>query len=455
MTLRLPRDLWGVYRQPPQFRFGTVTSVSPGICTVQVAGGEIPVIYFKGAAPSVGDFVSVQRQSVVSYLMTAPSGAPWYAGQTWFAFDTSTGTSYWMTEPFMGIFPGPSVPNFAGSVQKAQATVGTFSGFVGYGVGTVYVLTPDLGLVATYKVPEYQQMVASIDPTRGVADVTWQQQGTPNTLPPYPPILNQAISTTDAAVLASVQASPVVPTGAPCFDSATSSPYSNGMFFSQRDKVVYFLGIPGRDGYNFEWDALDPETLDVVSYASGSALGTNGLSSTNSGADVGIVQIDQKTGYAWCITFNPNSTAPGVYTNGVFVVDPKTGAVIANPFLQSGTNVLATLVVNIDPVGRTAFVVAESTDTAGTWYMMTFDADTYAQLGSYTWVGSDVSWGGSFTIGIDSTTGTACYYLQASAGSSSPTPYGLYVFDRNCNLVTSANFTTGEPDPPFYFALSQ
>lgn len=58
-----------------------MTSVSPGICTVQVAGGEIPVIYFKGATPSVGDFVSVQRQSVVSYLMTAPlAGAVWVSG---------------------------------------------------------------------------------------------------------------------------------------------------------------------------------------------------------------------------------------------------------------------------------------------------------------------------------------------------------------------------------------
>ena len=104
MTLRLPRDLWGVYRQPPQFRFGTVTSVSPGICTVRVAGGEIPVIYFKNAAPSVGDFVSVQRQSVVSYLMTAPvAGALWFSdtnGGVWRS-DTS-GNARWIE---LGDFP--------------------------------------------------------------------------------------------------------------------------------------------------------------------------------------------------------------------------------------------------------------------------------------------------------------------------------------------------------------
>jgi hypothetical protein len=55
-------------------RFGTVTSVSPGICTVKVAGGEIPVIYLKGGAPTKGDFVAVHRQGVVSYLLNPPSG---------------------------------------------------------------------------------------------------------------------------------------------------------------------------------------------------------------------------------------------------------------------------------------------------------------------------------------------------------------------------------------------
>ena len=63
----------------PQVRFGTVTSVSPGICTVQVAGGEIPVVYFKGAPVAVGQFVAVQRQGVASYLLMPPSGAIWGA----------------------------------------------------------------------------------------------------------------------------------------------------------------------------------------------------------------------------------------------------------------------------------------------------------------------------------------------------------------------------------------
>ena len=58
-------------------RFGTVTDVQPGICTVQVAGGEIPVIYLKGSTPKVGEFVAVHRQGVVSYLLNPPSGALW------------------------------------------------------------------------------------------------------------------------------------------------------------------------------------------------------------------------------------------------------------------------------------------------------------------------------------------------------------------------------------------
>jgi len=61
-------------RTPVQARFGTVTAVNPGICTVKVAGGEIPVIYLKGGAPSVGDFVRVHRQGVVSYLLNPSSG---------------------------------------------------------------------------------------------------------------------------------------------------------------------------------------------------------------------------------------------------------------------------------------------------------------------------------------------------------------------------------------------
>ncbi len=75
--MRLESALLRTYRGKPQVRFGTVVDVQPGICTVQVAGGPIPVIYLKGAAPSVGDFVSVQRQGVVSYLLNQPSGAVW------------------------------------------------------------------------------------------------------------------------------------------------------------------------------------------------------------------------------------------------------------------------------------------------------------------------------------------------------------------------------------------
>ena len=75
--MRLTRQLFSTYRPPPQIRYGTVTSVSTGICTVQVAGGEIPVITINGAPVNVGDFVMVQRQGPVSYLAAVPSGAIW------------------------------------------------------------------------------------------------------------------------------------------------------------------------------------------------------------------------------------------------------------------------------------------------------------------------------------------------------------------------------------------
>ena len=131
MTLRLPRDLWGVYRQPPQFRFGTVTSVSPGICTVQVAGGEIPAIYFKNAAPSVGDFVSVQRQSVVSYLMTAPAAGALWVGDS--ALDGIWRVPLTGQAPaFYGI-PGTGVYGVVEGPDKAiwAATQGSASPYTG------------------------------------------------------------------------------------------------------------------------------------------------------------------------------------------------------------------------------------------------------------------------------------------------------------------------------------
>lgn len=88
MTQRLPRQLFSTFRPPPQVRYGTVTSVSTGICTVKVAGGEIPVITINGAPVNVGDFVAVQRQGPASYLLAVPSGAIWLAAN----FNAGTAT---------------------------------------------------------------------------------------------------------------------------------------------------------------------------------------------------------------------------------------------------------------------------------------------------------------------------------------------------------------------------
>ena len=166
MTLRLPRDLWGVYRQPPQFRFGTVTSVSPGICTVQVAGGEIPVIYFKNAAPSVGDFVSVQRQSVVSYLMTAPvAGALWVGDGALFGiWRVPTSGS----DPVFYSIPSATVRGVALGPDKAIWAFGSSA------TGQTYVWRmvssgPEIGDVTDAQIP----YVVPYDIAPGPADSLW------------------------------------------------------------------------------------------------------------------------------------------------------------------------------------------------------------------------------------------------------------------------------------------
>lgn len=86
MTRRLPPELFSAFRPPPQTRYGTVTSIGQGICTVQVAGGEIPVVTINGAPLNAGDFVAVQRQGVVSYLLASPGPGLWVSdtnGRLW------------------------------------------------------------------------------------------------------------------------------------------------------------------------------------------------------------------------------------------------------------------------------------------------------------------------------------------------------------------------------------
>ena len=96
MTRRLPSELFAAFRPPPQVRFGTVTSVGTGICTVRVAGGEIPAVTINSSSLSVGDFVTVQRQGAASYVLSAPGGAIWLAGWS-VAIDNGAGLAYRVT----------------------------------------------------------------------------------------------------------------------------------------------------------------------------------------------------------------------------------------------------------------------------------------------------------------------------------------------------------------------
>lgn len=151
--MRLPIELQRAWMGKPQMRFGTVTSVADGICTVQVAGGEIPVVTLKGAPVAVGDFVSVQRQSVVSYLMMPPSGSLWvadFAGRIWRVSTSGQFTS----------FPVPEAPEIFGITYGSDHNLWAAWNFAGGGAGigrmtptgtwTSFPLTDPAGAAAAY-----------------------------------------------------------------------------------------------------------------------------------------------------------------------------------------------------------------------------------------------------------------------------------------------------------------
>ena len=447
--MRLPEQILRTMRPKPQVRFGTVTSVATGICTVQVAGGEIPAITMNGAAIAVGDFVAVQRQSVASYVLNPASAAPWEMGQVWWAQDNATGTYYWLAQPYYyGYTPPPGTPpapSFGGGVFRVPTVGAPATGFLAIGSQTAYALSSSLQLRGTWTLPfpaVFPQTVPGIFPALGAGLMVGQPTPpAPVTSPSWPPVQAAYGSlATGAASSVATNGRYLVPSGAPCFDLANAfSSYSNGMFFSERDQVVYLLGIPGRDGYTFEWDALSLTDLNVVSYASGSALGNNALLSTNSGSDVGIVQVDQKTGYAWCLT-QDTTVSPAIH--GVFVVDPKTGAIIAQP-LASSPDVY--LVVNVDAESRTAFLAQQQVSSPGAWSLLAVDADSYTVVATYDFPSAYGGiGGGAYTMGIDPSTGSCAYVL------------GTFIAQLfRSGAVNTLLLPSTTPDPPFYFATGQ
>ncbi len=450
MTRRLPPQLFDAFQGRPQVRYGTVTSISPGVCTVRVAAGEIPVVTINGAPLSVGDFVGVQRQGVASYLLAVPGTSPWALGQTWWAQDPSTGRCWWLTQPYIPGSAAP-VPNFAGGMFTAPLTTTGAPGFYAAGyVSHSYAFSPTGLLTGEWGTPNpHQQFLLPYAlPAQGIG-LTLSQASEPGPVyaPPFPPVLATTASLATGTPAGNQTLRWSEPSGAPCFDPAQAAPaYSNGMFWSERDQVVYFLGYPNHDGYagGWEWDALDPVTLNAVSYASGASLGSNYLLGTAFGPDVGIVQVDQQTGYAWCCT----STHQIPSLNGLFAVDPKSGALIQEVIL---TTAYFPLVVNVDAATRTVFVAAQSASAPSgsyaPWYLQTWDADTYQMIGQTT-VPNTSDLGGSFTIGVLPGTGTAIFGLLGTAQGSG------YIY-----IIARSGVATAIPFPasgfPSYFATLQ
>ena len=131
--MRLTRQLFSTYRPPPQIRYGTVTSVSTGICTVQVAGGEIPVITINGAPVNVGDFVMVQRQGPASYLVAVPGKVVWATGGAAYAWKIAKSgaiTTYgpFATQPFT--IAERIVEGQEGNIWATANVTGTGSAFL-------------------------------------------------------------------------------------------------------------------------------------------------------------------------------------------------------------------------------------------------------------------------------------------------------------------------------------
>lgn len=114
------------------------------------------MLYFKGATPSVGDFVSVQRQSVVSYLMTAPSGALWVSDQ-----QASPGNVWRVSTGGAVSLVTTAVPVPTGIVRGADSDMWVVNATTS--TGSVFRITPQ-GVVTEFSLPQPQAPATYADP---------------------------------------------------------------------------------------------------------------------------------------------------------------------------------------------------------------------------------------------------------------------------------------------------
>lgn len=371
MTFRLPRSLWNTYRQPPQFRFGTVTSVSPGICTVMVAGGEIPVLYFKGAAPNVGDFVSVQRQSVVSYLMTAPSGVQGFyyclAGTSFLSSIPLDPCFAWLNNGvFTLAYPEPSAsgaPNTLGDYIWVEATGAEVLQLAQ--PHSTNLLQPTLRIwdattlalksarvvsnwpTATLGTLQYQVTYA---PASGVLYVNWAAAGA---------IVN-GYATVSAQWLAVDVSTATVTATSPVLTQL--DPFAQGMgAFSASDGVLYTYDLPSGGTYPPNCVALDASTLAVVARTPLSGLPTYDL-------PIAPATVDG-SGQLWW---------QGNGTTLVRQPSPSTSGQVDSYLLDSGNDGVAALV--IDSARQRAYAFGTA-DDLGPLYI--FDSLSGALISTY------------------------------------------------------------------------
>lgn len=267
---RLPPELFSAFRPPPQTRYGTVTSIGQGICTVRVAGGEIPVITINGAPLNVGDFVAVQRQGVASYLLASPSGAIWLparqnggAGQyAWRVTSGGQQSGYSLGNYYLSEYPNVATTHPNGSVwiggedssgngavwridpKAGTVTKGdvTFAGSICYGL----CVGPDGNIWASFFSPA--QTLASFDP------VTAALLGT--VAIPSQIAVGQIITGPDGNIWLADQSLP----GVWSYDLATQTWHSVplGASFPQ-GLYTYGSEIYVADGYGAVWVVTPPD----------------------------------------------------------------------------------------------------------------------------------------------------------------------------------------------------
>ncbi len=224
--MRLTRQLFSTYRPPPQIRYGTVTSVSTGICTVQVAGGEIPVVTINGAPVNVGDFVMVQRQGQVSYLGAVPSGALWATDSDLGIWRITTSGQFTRFNPPSGVIATKYLANGPDKRMWARSLIGV-SAFTQGGQPTFYPLNNANASAFGLAWDAYGYLWI-VDQGQAVQPYMWRMapDGTYTTLGPFPsPAVFELVATTPSGEtwVTDVGASPGVWWGAANLNFATDA----------------------------------------------------------------------------------------------------------------------------------------------------------------------------------------------------------------------------------------